>query len=368
MRIKEVNISIIKMPLKNPFSTSLGKVIEREGIIIEVIEHGGVKGYGEVVAFSTPWYTEETIQTSYHILKDFLIPLILNEPIAHPNDIYTKFNHIRGNHMAKAGLETAIWDVYAKIQQQPLWKIINGVREEVLAGVVVGTQEVSEAISQIDSYLQDGYKRFKIKIKPGKDYLLLKEIRRHFPELPLMADANSAYTLNDIELLKALDEFDLLMIEQPLATCDIVEHSFLQKELKTPICLDESIVSYHDALSAIKLQSCKVINIKIGRVGGLQSAIAIHDLCMNNQIQVWCGGMLEFGVSRAHNIALSTLKGFSIPGDLSASSRYWEEDIILPQVEIFEGKIAAPTNIGIGFEINQQRLKQVTSYVERFVK
>ncbi|GIN88196.1 o-succinylbenzoate synthase [Heyndrickxia sporothermodurans] len=366
MKIKEIKLFMIKMPLKMPFSTSLGTVIEREAIIIEVINQDGVKGYGEVVAFSTPWYTEETIQTSYHMLKDFLIPLVFKTPIEQPNEIEKRFRSIRGNHMAKAGLETAIWDLFSKVNQSPLWRYINGTRSEVPAGVVVGSNCIKDALSQIETYLYEGYKRVKVKIKPGSDFQLLKEIRRQFPFLPLMADANSAYTLNDIALLKALDEFNLLMIEQPLAVDDIVEHSRLQQEIKTPVCLDESIVTYHDAESAIKLQSCRVINIKIGRVGGLNNAIAIHDLCQRNGIQVWCGGMIEYGISRAFNIALSTLKGFSIPGDLSASSRFWEEDIILPFVEINNGKIDAPLSPGIGFELNQKRMDQVTYYSETF--
>ncbi|MGE8206239.1 o-succinylbenzoate synthase [Heyndrickxia sp. NPDC080065] len=366
MKIKEIKLSIIKMPLKLPFSTSLGTVLDREGIIIEVFDTDGAVGYGEVVAFSTPWYTEETVQTCYHMLKDLLIPLILEEPITHPNEVQSRFNHIRGNNMAKAGIETAIWDLYAKLQHQPLWKLINGVRNEVLAGVVVGTQDIKEAIAQINSYLMDGYKRVKVKIKPGSDYLLLKEIRKHCPDIALMADANSAYTLKDIEMLKALDDFELLMIEQPLAVDDIVEHSILKKELKTPICLDESIVTYHDAESAIYLNSCQVINIKIGRVGGLKNAIKIHDLCQKHNIQVWCGGMIEFGISRAHNIALSTKEGFTIPGDISASNRYWEEDIITPQVDIIHGTIKAPSGFGIGYEMNDRRMNQATTYKEYF--
>lgn len=229
MRIHEVNIFIIKMPLKQPFTTALETVNEREGIILEVIDEQGEKGYGEVVAFSTPWYTEETVKTCYHMLKDLLIPLVLDKQINHPNDLQMIFNHIRGNHMAKAGLETAIWDLYSKLVSKPLWTVVNGVRDEVLAGVVVGTANINDAIEQIHVYLEDGYERVKVKIKPGKDYQLIKEIRTYFPDLALMADANSSYTLNDIDVLKSLDEFNLLMIEQPLAVDDIVEHSILQK-------------------------------------------------------------------------------------------------------------------------------------------
>jgi o-succinylbenzoate synthase len=366
MKIQEVNLHIIKMPLKAPFSTSIGTVMEREAIIVEVIDEDGITGFGEVVAFSTPWYTEETVKTAYHILKDILIPLLYKQHVLHPKELSDRFQSIRGNQMAKAGLETAIWDLYAKQQEKPLWNVIGGTRDFVPAGVVVGTQDSSEAIESIARYLQEGYKRVKIKIKPGHDYSLIREIRTRYPNLDLMVDANSAYTLKDISVLKALDEFNLMMIEQPLAIDDIVEHAYLQKELKTPICLDESIVSINDAKSAIHLKSCGVINIKIGRVGGLWNAIQMHDLCLEHNIKVWCGGMIEFGISKAHNIALATKEGFTIPGDISSSSRYWEQDIINPEIRLENGEIQVPLSNGIGFEINQNRLNDITILKETY--
>ncbi|PKR84380.1 o-succinylbenzoate synthase [Heyndrickxia camelliae] len=366
MKIIEAQLSIIKMPLRSPFSTSLSKVTEREAIIIEISDEEGRVGLGEAVPFSTPWYTEETVKTAYHMLKDILLPIIFQQPIQHPREVSKSFEAIRGNHMAKSGIETAIWDLYAKQQRKPLWELVGGVRDRVPAGVVVGTQDPKEAIENIAMYLQEGYKRVKVKIKPGNDYHLLNEIRKHYPTLDLMVDANSAYSLNDVKVLQALDEFQLLMIEQPLGIDDIVEHSILQEKIKTPICLDESIVSLHDAKSAIHLKSCGVINIKIGRVGGLWNAIQMHDLCIANNIKVWCGGMIEFGISKAHNIALATKSGFTIPGDISSSSRYWEEDIISPEIIVRNGEIKAPTGFGIGYEVNKSRLEKVTLYKEIF--
>jgi len=364
MKIKEAGLYIIKMPLKSPFSTSLSNVTEREAIIIEIKDEDGSIGLGEAVAFSTPWYTEETVKTAFHMLKDILLPLILHQPLQHPSEVSKKLEAIRGNHMAKAGIETAIWDLFAKQQKKPLWELIGGVKENVPAGVVVGTQDPKQAVENISMYLQEGYKRVKVKIKPGNDYHLLKEIRKHYPNLDLMVDANSAYSLNDVQVLQSLDEFDLLMIEQPLGIDDIVEHSILQKQIKTPICLDESIVTLQDAKSAIYLKSCGVINIKIGRVGGLWNAIQMHDICVANNIKVWCGGMIEFGISKAHNIALATKSGFTIPGDISSSSRYWEQDIITPEIKVQNGEIKVPTGYGIGYELNKSRLNEVLLFKE----
>jgi O-succinylbenzoate synthase len=365
MNIQHVILSVIKMNLKAPFSTALGTVGEREGIIIQVVDEDGAIGLGEAVAFSTPWYTEETVKTCMHMLKDLLIPVLLEYPVHHPRELAERFAAVRGNHMAKAGLETAVWDLYAKKQNQPLWKLIGGTQKVIPSGAVVGTHDVDTALYQTEAFVNQGYKRIKVKIKPGCDYELIQALRSRYPEVPLMVDANSAYTLKDLPLLKALDEFNLLMIEQPLAVDDIVQHRLVQRQLRTPICLDESIVTVHDAESAIDLESCKVINIKIGRVGGLLNAMKIHDLCVQNGVDVWCGGMIEFGISRAHNMALASLNGFTIPGDISASSRYWDEDVILPEVEVMNGNIRMPSMPGIGFDLNHKRLKQVTMYEEQ---
>lgn len=358
MRITAVNLYVIKMPLKSPFITHLGVVTERKGIIVEVMDDDGVSGFGEGVAFSSPWYTEETVETSLHMLTSFLIPLIKNHSFDHPNEVSGIFKSIRRNNMAKAGLETAIWDLYAKRKGVSLSKLIGGTQTKIPSGVVVAADQTKHALKQIEGYLKEGYKRFKIKINPELDVAILREIRRHYPDISLMADANSAYTLAEADRLKALDEFHLVMIEQPLAHDDIVEHAALQKQIETPICLDESIVTFEDARKAVELGSCKIINIKIGRVGGLSEAIRIHDYCYQQNVKVWCGGMIEFGISRAHNIALSSLPGFSIPGDISASNRFWAEDIILPEVLVHNGWVEVPKEAGIGFQINKKRFKE----------
>ncbi|WP_420489550.1 o-succinylbenzoate synthase [Neobacillus niacini] len=366
MKIANVKLRVISMPLKSPFHTHLGTVTEREGIIVEVTESNGVSGFGEGVAFSTPWYTEETVKTSLHILSDILIPMLMKNSIEHPKEASILFKSIRRNHMAKAGLEMAIWDLYAKMNAKSLSTVIGGTRAKIASGVVVAADSLSSSLNQIEKYLDEGYQRFKIKINPREDYRLLAEIRRHYPEIPLMADANSAYTLKDVERLKALDDFNLLMIEQPLASDDIIEHALLQKKLQTSICLDESIISFEDAKNAIELGSCKIINIKAGRVGGLYEAKRIHDYCLDKGIDVWCGGMIEFGVSRAHNIALASLPGFTIPGDISASNRFWEEDIISPEVTVEKGYVSVPTSPGIGFGINEKRIRELTQVEKTF--
>ncbi len=365
INIKSINLYVISKRLKQPFTTHLETVSDREAIIVEVIDDQGVKGYGEVVAFSSPWYTEETVKTCFHILKDFLIPLVKKTPITHPDEVTPLFDKYKRNQMAKAGLETAIWDLFAKTNEVSLSKLLGGTQTKILSGVVVGTSSIDEALRQIDSYLNDGYQRVKIKISPEQDIRIIAGIRSQFPDLPIMADANSAYTLSDIDRLKALDEFGLLMIEQPLAHDDIVDHAKLQKQIQTPICLDESIVTLADARQAIELGSCRVINVKIGRVGGLKTAKQIHDLALQNNVAVWCGGMLEFGISRAHNIALASLPGFTIPGDISSSSRYWQEDITSPEVLVKNGQINVPEGAGIGFSINKRSLEQSILYTEK---
>lgn len=360
MKISSIKLYVVKMPLKSPFITHLGSVADREGIIVEIIDADGVTGFGEGVAFATPWYTEETVETSLHMLTQFLIPMLEQHPIHHPEELGILFRSIRRNNMAKSALETAYWDLYSKRQQVSLSKILGGKTNKIPSGVVVATNSVKDALHQIEDYLKEEYQRFKVKINPNQDVELLSEIRRFYPDLPLMADANSAYTLKDIDQLKKLDEFQLLMIEQPLAHDDLIEHGILQKEMKTPICLDESIVTFEDARKAIEYGCCKIINIKMGRVGGLFEAKRIHDLCLERSIPVWCGGMIEFGISRAHNIALATLPGFTIPGDISASSRFWEEDIITPEIKVENGWVNVPSGNGIGVQINQKRLKEIT--------
>ena len=355
--VEKFTLTIFSKRLKTPFITNLETVQDRTAILVEIIDKQGLSGYGEAVAFSSPWYTEETVSTCFHMLKDFFIPFLAKQSISHPNEITPLLDqHFKRNQMAKAAIETAYWDLYAKSKQISLSKLLGGTRTEIPSGVVVGTASVQEAIGQIESYLLDGYQRVKVKINPKNDLDFIAGIRSYFPNLPIMADANSAYTLQQIDQLMALDQFGLLMIEQPLAHDDIIDHALLQKELKTPICLDESIVTFDDARKAIQIGSCRVINIKIGRVGGLFTAKKIHDFATQHEIPVWCGGMLEFGVSRAHNIALASLHGFTIPGDISASSRYWEEDVVLPEVVVNNGYIRVPEGPGIGVTINEKSL------------
>lgn len=361
MIIRSVTLYYTKMPLVSPFQTSYGLYKERESILIQLHDEEGRSGWGEVVAFSQPWYTEETIVTSSHMLIDYLIPAILHTPLSHPSDV-RKLWQIKRNHMAKAGLEGALWDLYAKRTNQSLASALGGSKEEIEVGVVIGLDTLQVMLRHIEQYARDGYKRFKVKIKSDRDYEIISTIRREFPQLPLMVDANSAYTLQDIDKLKRLDEFGLLMIEQPLGAHDFLDHAELQQQIQTPICLDESIHTLEDARVAIQLGSCRIINVKAGRVGGLTEAIHIHHYCMQHNIPIWCGGMIETGISRAQNVALSTLPNFTIPGDISASSRHWEQDIITPQVTVRNGKVTVPKIPGIGYHINYKRLEQITMH------
>lgn len=355
------------MMLNHPFSTSFGTVQEKDFYITEIIDNEGNSGFGESVAFTSPWYTEETVQTNLHIMEDFLIKILQDSKISHPSEVSELFKPIKRNNMAKAALETAIWDLYAKRKKIPLYQAIGGHKKQIEAGISIGVQPTTtDLIQTISTSVKSGYKRVKIKIKPGYDIKVLQEVRKHFPNLPLMADANSAYTLDDINHLKQLDSFNLMMIEQPLAHDDIVDHATLQSAIQTPICLDESINSFADARKAIQLGSCKIINIKIGRVGGLYEAKRIHDYCQKQGIPVWCGGMLEAGIGRAHNIALATLSNFTLPGDIGGSSHYWQKDIIDPEVIVSHGQISISDQPGIGYQMNREELKRVTKDVKVF--
>ena len=365
MLIKEINIRKMKMTMKAPFTTSFGTFQDKEFLLLEVTDELGNTGWGESTAFHSPWYNEETLETNLHMIRDFLIPLVLDKEIKHPDEINELFAPIRKNNMAKATVEGAIWDLYAKRNQLTLAQALGGTAEKIEVGISIGIQQnVEDLIELVRGYVAEGYKRIKVKIKPGFDVDVIQALREAFPHVPLMADANSAYTLDDIDVLKQLDEFNLTMIEQPLASDDIIDHAKLQKELKTPICLDESIHSLEDARKAIELGSTKIINIKIGRVGGLTESKKIHDYCMENDIPVWCGGMLESGIGRAHNVALTTLPNFILPGDTAGSSRYWEEDVITPEVVAEDGYITVPTSYGIGYEPNIEAMDRYT--VETF--
>lgn len=358
INLETIILHRLRMELNHPFSTSFGTMKEKDFFVIEMIDQDGYQGFGESVAFSSPWYTEETVKTTEHLMEDFLIPLLLEAPISHPDEVTTRFQCIRGNNMAKAALEGAVWDLYAKRKNQSLAECLGGTKKEIDVGISIGLQPTSQDLLRvIERSLIEGYKRIKIKIKPGNDIALLREVRRHFPDVPLMADANSAYSLHDIEHLKKFDDLNLMMIEQPLGHDDILEHAKLQQQLQTPICLDESIHSLNDVKMAIELGSCKIINVKIGRVGGLTESKRINEYCKKHNISIWCGGMLEAGIGRAHNIAITTLDQFVLPGDTSASKRYWKQDIIEPEVTMENGLIHVPTDPGIGYKINWNALE-----------
>lgn len=362
MKVTEVTVRTVKMRMKFPFETSFGVLQDKEFLVLEAKTENGLVGYGEGVAFTAPWYTEETVHSMEHVLTQFLIPAILHKEIEHPDELQPIFASIRRNAMAKACLEGAFWDLYAQTTKQSLAQAIGGTAKRITVGVSIGIQPtIDQLLETIAGYLKEGYKRIKIKIKPGWDIDVVKAIRARFGNIPLMVDANSAYTLNDIEHLQQLDAFHLLMIEQPLAYDDIVDHAKLQRVMTTPICLDESINSFDDARRAIQLESCKIINIKIGRVGGITVAKQIHDYCEQNGIAVWCGGMLEAGIGRAHNVALTSLSNFILPGDTAASSRYWDQDIIEPEVTVDDGWIDVPNKIGIGYKVNERVLEQFTT-------
>lgn len=361
IELKAITLHRVRMQLNEPFTTSFGTLSFKDFIVVEIEDGEGVIGWGESVAFNSPWYNEETVETNHHILKDYLIPLLLERPFKHPSEVNERFNRIRRNNMAKASIEGAVWDLYAKKIGLPLYRVIGGTKNCIEVGISLGIEKnISDLIKKIDTYVTEGYKRIKIKIKPGWDVDVLQEVRKVFPTLAIMADANSAYSLDDINHLKKLDQYRLTMIEQPLAHDDIVDHATLQKEMVTPICLDESIHSISDARKAIELGSCKIINIKIGRVGGITEAIKIHDYCKEKNISVWCGGMLESGIGRAHNIAITSLSQFNLPGDTAASSRYWKSDIIEPEVVVKNGEIKLVEEKGIGFEVNRKLLDLYT--------
>ena len=361
MKFQEITIRDLKMKMKAPFTTSFGTFFDKEFLLLEVTDELGNKGWGESVAFDAPWYNEETYKTNWIVLEDFLIPLLEDKKINHPDEINELFEPIRKNNMAKSTLEGAVWDLYAKRTNQTLASALGGDKKQIEVGISIGIQNsIDELLALIDEYVKDGYKRIKVKIKPGWDVDVIRAIRERFPDVPLMADANSAYRLEDVDLLKQLDEFNLTMIEQPLASDDIIDHATLQKQLKTPICLDESIHSLEDARKAIELGSCGIINIKIGRVGGLTESKKIHDYCQSKGIPVWCGGMLESGVGRAHNVALTTLSNFIMPGDTAGSERYWEKDIIHPEVTVENGYIIVPSEHGIGYEPNIDLIENLT--------
>jgi O-succinylbenzoate synthase len=361
MKIESITLHHISMPLVAPFETSFGRETDRQCLLITV-RADGLTGYGECVASRDPGYSYETSGTAWHILKDFIAPLLLGKDLVDAHDFQTRVQGIRGHHLAKAGVEMALWDLLGKRVGKSLKQMFGGARDKVDVGVSIGIQESASAlVHTVESYLEKGYRRVKIKIKPGREVEETSAVRRAYPDLRLQVDANSAYTLENAGVLKPLDELDLLLIEQPLYEDDIWDHRKLQAELKTPICLDESIVSRRHARYALEMEACRIINIKPARVGGLSQGVSIHDDCLERNVPVWCGGMLETGVGRASNLALASLPGFTLPGDISASDRYYQRDITNERFVLHEDSTIDVTDKpGLGITIDNEALKQFT--------
>ena len=361
IRIEQIELRHISMPLVAPFETSFGVETEREGLIV-ALRGEGLTGWGEVVATREPGYSSETAQTEWHILHEFIVPNVLGKEFADVETLEAIYDNVRGHPMAKAGIQAALYDLLAKAQGVSLQKMLGGSGEKVKVGVSVGIQPSTGAlVERVRAYLADGYPRIKIKIKPGRDVAETQAVREAFPDILLQVDANSAYTLDDAATIKAMDNLNLLLIEQPLSEDDIFDHAKLQPQLKTAICLDESILSARHARWAHELGACRIINVKPGRVGGLREAIRIHDYCAEHGIPVWCGGMLETGIGRAANVALASLPNFKLPGDISASARYWKEDIVEPAFTLNpDGTLTVPTDPGIGVAVREDLLERFT--------
>jgi O-succinylbenzoate synthase len=361
-QIERIVLRQIRMPLVHFFETSFGRTYERHIVLVEVNSEG-LSGWGEVTAGENPFYNEEWTDSAWLIVRDFVAPRVLKHTFDDASQVADRTAHIRGHRMACGGVEVAVWDLEARRYGVPLAEHISGgSRNEIPCGVSIGIQDsVPQLLTKIETEVNAGYQRIKMKIKPGWDVDVIREVRKAFPKIRLMADANSAYTLDDAPRLKCLDEFNLMMIEQPLAHDEIIDHVELQAQLQTPICLDECIRSAHQAEQAIRMQACRIINIKLGRVGGFREAKRVHDVAQRHGIPVWCGGMLESGIGRAHNVALATLPNFVLPGDVSASKRYWARDIVAPAVEVSpRGTIQVPTTPGFGYEIDHDFLESVT--------
>jgi O-succinylbenzoate synthase len=361
MKIEAITLREIRMPLVHFFETSFGRTTERRILLVSV--HGeGITGWGECTAGEHPFYNEESIDTAWYVIRGYLAPALLGRQIGDGRECPALFAKVRGHRMAKGAVENAVWDGLAIAKQQPLWKMVGGSLQQINCGVSIGIQDSPEQLlEKIAIELEAGYQRIKVKVKPGWDINVLERIRSRWPSITLSCDANSAYTLDDLDHLKKFDKFNLLMIEQPLWNDDIAGHARLQPQLKTSLCLDESILHSRDAAAAIEAGACRIINIKLGRVGGFTESIATHDVCATAGIPVWCGGMLEAGIGRAHNIAMSTLPNFKLPGDVSASSRYWKEDIIEPAVTVSErGTINVPQGPGRGFEVKEDLIRKLT--------
>ena len=362
IKLKSIELIEINLPLVHFFETSFGRTYERRIILVRVCEADGAEGWGEITCGETPGYSDEWTDSAWVTAEKILVPMVVGKEVESASHIWDSMKWVRGHRMAKSGIETACWDLEAKKLGVPLWRHLGGVNSQIECGVSIGIQDsVEQLIGKIQTELDAGYKRIKIKISPRWDYDVIKAVRKEFGDILLMGDANSAYTLADIDLLKSLDEFDLMMLEQPLGYDDVIDHAKLQSQLKTPVCLDEPIKSPDDARKAIELKSGKIINLKNGRVGGHTQSKLVEKICRENGMPVWCGGMLESGIGRAHNIAISTLAGYTMPGDVSASKRYWHEDIMEPAVEVTpQGTIIAPEAPGIGFNVCRNQISALS--------
>jgi o-succinylbenzoate synthase len=360
--IESIELREICLPLIHFFETSFGRTTERRIVLARVIDSDGAEGWGECTAGEGPFYSSEWTESVWTTMHEFLVPMVVGQTIENASQVFSLMRPVRGHRMAKATIETACWDLEARRNAVPLWRHLGGSQKEIASGVSIGIQETPEILlERIKKEIDAGYQRIKIKIKPGWDLKIVQQVRAQFPDIRLTVDANSAYTLSDIPLFKELDKFNLMLIEQPLAHDDIADHAVLQRQIATPICLDESIHSAETARHAIELGSCRIINVKLGRVGGHSEARRIEQIAREARVPIWCGGMLESGIGRAHNIAMSTLAGFTLPGDVSASARYWEQDVIEPEVTVSpRGTITAPDKPGIGFEVNMDRINKLT--------
>jgi O-succinylbenzoate synthase len=367
MRVERIELRGLRLPLRFPFETSFGRSESKEFLLVSVAADG-VTGYAECVADVDPYYLPETNETARHVIRDFLAPLLLASEVGSPRDTRALFARVRGHEMAKAALEMALWELHARRENAPLYSVLGGRGGEIASGVSIGLQkDPGVLLEKVETEVAAGYRRIKIKIKPGKDRDLVAAIRRRFPDVALMVDANSAYTLADAPLFQELDAYKLMMVEQPLAWDDIVDHAALQAKIQTAVCLDESIHSPDDARHALALGACRIVNIKVGRVGGFGSAIAIQDLCREKGVPVWCGGMLESGIGRLANVHVQTLPGFTLPGDTSASARYFEEDLVDPPVVVSpRGTITVPEGPGIGHAIVWPRVEKATAFREEW--
>jgi O-succinylbenzoate synthase len=361
VRIETVELRRLRLPLVRAFETSFGRTDTREFLLVRAAGEG-IAGWGECVAEQDPFYSAETTATAWGVLRDHLVPALLSGPVAHPRDVWTRLSHVRGHRMAKASLEMAAWDLFARQQGVPLARLLGGTRDEIASGVSIGIQPSLDALAtRVDEAVSAGYQRVKIKVKPGYDLAPVQHLRERYPGLALMVDANAAYTLEDTSALQALDAWELTMIEQPLDEEDLLHHARLQRSLRTAVCLDESIVSARRAEEAFALGACRIVNIKPGRVGGHAESIALHDACARHGVPVWHGGMLESGIGRAHNVHLASLPNFSLPGDIAASARYYRPDLVDPEFVVSaRGTMCVPDGPGIGVAVVEDRVVHAT--------